>query len=111
MEADDAGALEPDSDDAFTSGLDHARADKEVLLAKRAVAHAVRVFLEVVGFDTDGIGSLGVGGERRAERTYELFDFAVVQPAEFVAQPSFLPERVIGKHSGGELPEVLARSG
>src|ERR1039458_7274572 len=56
-----AGLFETRADYGFAAGFDDARADEQMLGAECGVAHALGVFLKVVGLDADLFRQLRIG--------------------------------------------------
>src|ERR1017187_5390558 len=101
--------LETAADDGFAPGFDDARADKEMLLAKLRVAHALGILLEIFRLDPNLVGDLRTGGFDRPQRNDKFLDLPLVEQSLLMdVHPGFLLYFVVGIQLARHIPQVLA---
>ena len=98
-----ARLLAAGTDDGFAACFDDAGADEQMLRAEFRVAHALGVFLKVVGLDADLFGQLGIGRIDGTERGHQTFNLPLIQQRVLMDEyPAFLLGLLVGIQLAGQ---------
>src|ERR1039457_1175972 len=93
-----AGLFETRADYGLAAGFDDTRADEQMLCAEFGIAHALGIFLKVVGLNADLFRQLRIGRNDGTKRGHQIFNLPLIQQRVLMDNhPAFLLSLLVGK--------------